>query len=771
MKDLIVRLASMKFGVALLVVILIALAAGTILESSKGTETALALVYHALWFRILLFVLAVNIACSLAAHWPWGRRRIGFAMTHGSMLIILIGAMTTDLVKVEGRLALWEGEQSDSIATPPAGGAAATHRMPFSVHLDSFEIDYYQGTSSPAMFRSRVQVTDTATGRTFPAIIEMNHELSYAGYRLFQSSYEQTPQRDKTILAVSRDPGQPIVFLGYTILMLGMMTVLMTRIVQRREAQALAGGTLVDASAKRAAALLAGVATAALLTGTPGTFAATLPDAGTTESLRRLPVQHDGRIMPLDTVAREATWRVTGRGTWNGTDPVTLVLGWAFDPEGWAAEPLIPAGRALVLAAGLPADRDRFSFLEFVNNPRVMGLLREARAGQPAGPSAPALREAQKLEQRLILMEEFLRKTIFRAIPDSRGGSTQWAHPPHLRDTAGLMAVHSAAPGAPFAPDSKIDLELQYNRVRPSRLSWWILLSSTAISLLGWRQKRRFLSFAGAAGLALGFAVMTWGLGARWGIAGRIPASNIYESLLFLAWGVALCGILVFVGLRSRMVVLNASALAGLTMLLADCLPIDRFIHPMPPVLSGTPWLAIHVPIIMVSYSLLALAMVAAHVQISLLAFAPSRRETAAKAGEVLYWYMHVGSFLLIVGILTGSIWAASSWGRYWGWDPKEVWSLVAFIAYLAILHGRFDKLLGPFGIAAFSIVAFWTILMTYLGVNFVLGAGLHAYGTAGSDVVKWMSIVAGAEVVFLGVALMVHRNGAARINERPATA
>jgi len=172
----------------------------------------------------------------------------------------------------------------------------------------------------------------------------------------------------------------------------------------------------------------------------------------------------------------------------------------------------------------------------------------------------------------------------------------------------------------------------------------------------------------------------------------------------------------------------------------------------------------------MVSYSLLALAMVVAHVQIALLAFAPARRETAAKAGEVLYWYMHVGSFLLIVGILTGSIWAASSWGRYWGWDPKEVWSLVAFVAYVAILHGRFDKFLGAFGVAACSIIAFWTILMTYLGVNFVLGSGLHAYGTAGSDVVKWMSIVAGAEVAFLGMALIRHRTVQGRMTARAAT-
>ncbi len=139
----------------------------------------------------------------------------------------------------------------------------------------------------------------------------------------------------------------------------------------------------------------------------------------------------------------------------------------------------------------------------------------------------------------------------------------------------------------------------------------------------------------------------------------------------------------------------------------------------MPPVLSGTPWLAIHVPIIMVSYSTFAIATFLAHLVRSGVAAlrAPARGRAGDERGtSSLYWYMHVGSILLIAGILTGSIWAASSWGRYWGWDPKEVWSLVAFLAYMAILHARIDGQIGSFGVARGRIVAFWTILMTYLG-------------------------------------------------------
>ncbi len=134
-----------------------------------------------------------------------------------------------------------------------------------------------------------------------------------------------------------------------------------------------------------------------------------------------------------------------------------------------------------------------------------------------------------------------------------------------------------------------------------------------------------------------------------------------------------------------------------------------------------------------------------------------ARRDLAARWSQLLYYYIHIGSILLIAGILTGSIWAASSWGRYWGWDPKEVWSLVAFLAYMAILHARFDEQIHAFGVAVSSIAAFWTILMTYLGVNYVLAAGLHSYGFGSSNLVAIMAVIAAAEIAFLAYMAILH--------------
>ena len=186
--------------------------------------------------------------------------------------------------------------------------------------------------------------------------------------------------------------------------------------------------------------------------------------------------------------------------------------------------------------------------------------------------------------------------------------------------------------------------------------------------------------------------MMSWGIQLRWVSGGRIPAANMYESMLFLAWGVGFFAVAAYAVLRNRLVVINAAGMAALTMMLTDLLPIDPFIHPVAPVLAGTPWLAIHVPIIMVSYSILALGLVVAHMQIGFTIFAPDRTELIDRMYDLLYWYIFVGSLFLIAGIITGSMWAASSWGRYWGWDPKEVWSLVAFLAYMAILHAKLDQ-------------------------------------------------------------------------------
>ncbi len=743
MKSLIHRFASLRVTVVLLVLILVTLASGTIVESLHGALAAAGAVYGAPWFRALLAVFALNLTSSIVALWPWGRRRIGYVLTHGSMLVILAGALTTDLTKTEGQLQIVEGGTSSVLlgtSSAPAGEPKTIGRLPFAVHLDSFEIDYYEGTRMPAQYRSRVTVEDGS--RRVPAVIEMNRELRYGGWRFFQSSYREDPGGDVTILSVSRDPGERVVFFGYYGLVAGMLVVLATRVSERRRAHAAAAAALLCAVG------LGGAEVARAEASPP------VPSPEDVSALRRLPVQHDGRVMPLDTLAREAVFKVTGRVSIWGLDPVATMLGWAFDPQAWAIQPIVPIkDPRLAQAIGLGPETQWSSFEALAGNAKLMALIQAARlAEQRERPLSRVERGAAKLEARLLWMQQVFEHSALRVVPATEAREA-WSVPERLRSAADLRAFLDSGVSAARLPADKASREIAYHRARPTRTAWIVLTLALVLSIVAWNVPRRGLDVAAGALLFLGFAVMSWGIGMRWAIAGRIPASNMYESLLFLSWGVGAFAAVATLVLRNRIVILNAAAISALTMALTDLLPLDPFIHPMPPVLSGTYWLAVHVPIIMVGYAVLALAMVIAHMQLAFDAFAPSRRNTAPLMGDLLYWYIQVGSILLVAGILTGSMWASSSWGRYWGWDPKEVWSLVAFLAYMAILHARTERLLGRFGIAAWSIAAFQTILMTYLGVNFVLSAGLHSYGFGESNIVYWMIAVAVAEAAFVGFA------------------
>jgi cytochrome c-type biogenesis protein CcsB len=473
-------------------------------------------------------------------------------------------------------------------------------------------------------------------------------------------------------------------------------------------------------------------------------------------------VQHDGRSMPLDTVARETVKKVTGQRAFHGEDQIVTLARWLDDVKAAAEEPVIKVGDAdLAVAIGL-SGATHASFSQLANNPAAGRLFAEVqqlaqRERKPRG----VLVDAEKLLDRAMEFQKVLSGDLVYVYPVTSDFRAKWGAPRPLSVNA-LIDLSNGPRLAGWPSAEAMNREILYNQARSSRTAWVILAASLVLAIVAGRAKRRAVDVVALLALVGGFAVMTWGIGMRWAVAGRIPAANMYESLLFLAWGVGLFAVVAFAFIRNRVLVMNAAAGATLTMLLVDLLPMDGFIHPIAPVLAGTPWLAIHVPIIMVSYSVLALGVIIAHAQVAMTAFGKrGNEESVERMADLNYWYMFVGSILLIVGIMTGSMWAAESWGRYWGWDPKEVWSLVAWLAYMAILHGRLDRMIGSFGVAVASIVAFQTILMTYLGVNYVLGTGMHSYGFGDSPVLKWMVIVALVEAAFLGWAFIAYRRRA----------
>ncbi len=563
-----------------------------------------------------------------------------------------------------------------------------------------------------------------------------------------------------------------------------------------------------------------------------------LPSSLDLTALRELVVQHDGRWPPLDTVARDYVESITGYEQFRNRDPVLWLLAWTFDPNTWMREPLITIGNTeLRREIGLPADRTIFSYAELVNHDRLRSLIDGLSRIEPGRKMDPLESKVSGIHDKLVQLQTVFRGLAINLIPDASDPLGAWK--PIAANAVGtgedladvgdawkalrqsfladdgsafahasqqLLDETSALPAAFRPPGNVTGAELRYNRLSPFTTAWKIMVAGAMLSGAAMFIKRRWFDALALLGIIAGFGVLTYGLSLRWQIAGRIPASNMFESLLFLSWGMgafAICSIFVF---RQRMVPLTASGMAALALFLADKLPVDHFVRPIAPVLLDTVWMSIHVPIIMVSYSVLALAVLIAHVQLVTMTLAPRRVELAGTIDGLHYWYVHVGSILLTAGIITGSMWAASSWGRYWGWDPKEVWSLVALLGYLTILHVRIDhdrvpawgyavgailvaatfsfivpKLApitpgkaaalggtlggmailvlarGQFATAAKSIICFWLIIMTYVGVNFVLGIGLHSYGFGTGAVARYMFLLGGADLGFVALCAVVY--------------
>jgi len=224
----------------------------------------------------------------------------------------------------------------------------------------------------------------------------------------------------------------------------------------------------------------------------------------------------------------------------------------------------------------------------------------------------------------------------------------------------------------------------------------------------------------------------------------------MYESVMYVAWGAALIGGVLAWRYRSAGSAVAAGIVASLLLVLADAMPaaLDPSIQPLAPVLRNNFWLTIHVLTITLGYAAFALGAGLGHAWLVIDRFkgATARR---CEIGKFLNATLRIGTLLLAAGTLLGGVWASYSWGRFWGWDPKEVWALIALLGYLIVLHGQYAGWFAARGTAIGSIVAFLGVLMAWYGVNYVLGTGLHSYGF-GNGGVQYAAIFAGVELLFI---------------------
>jgi cytochrome c-type biogenesis protein CcsB len=317
--------------------------------------------------------------------------------------------------------------------------------------------------------------------------------------------------------------------------------------------------------------------------------------------------------------------------------------------------------------------------------------------------------------------------------------SGDWRKPNEVLDL--ISTYQTVKNNVPDFSKEKIDLELKYNRLNLFR---WCKTGYLALGglllifsfLTFFRDKRWIRWVIRALGIVvlIVFHFQMLGMGMRWKIGGYAPWSNSYETMIFMAWATVLAGLL-FVR-RSPVVFSLATLFAGIILFVSGLNWMDPQINPLVPVLKS-PWLMFHVAILMAAYGFFGISFLIGMVNLVIMAFLRNEKLSvytgSIKELSIINEIMLiVGLILMTIGAFMGAVWANESWGRYWGWDPKETWALITVIIYVMVTHLHLlKKWYNLWLLNLCSVVAFASVLMTYFGVNYFL-SGMHSYGHQG---------------------------------------
>jgi ABC-type transport system involved in cytochrome c biogenesis permease subunit len=240
------------------------------------------------------------------------------------------------------------------------------------------------------------------------------------------------------------------------------------------------------------------------------------------------------------------------------------------------------------------------------------------------------------------------------------------------------------------------------------------------------------------------FLLHTLGLAARAIAAGRAPLGDMYESVVFAAWGAALLGLIAVPAFRRTAPAWAGALIAGGGILVAKILPGGSALQAVPLAVRSDFWLTVHVAIILLGFGAFALAAGLAHYAWGVYCFRPSNETLFSSLASVIHRLIKVGVVFFVAGTVMGGFWAAQAWGRFWGWDSKESWALITILVYMMVLHARSCGWLGEFGVVLSAMGGFLAVLMTWYGANFLLGVGLHSYGFGrGGDMVALLIFAA----------------------------
>ena len=467
-------------------------------------------------------------------------------------------------------------------------------------------------------------------------------------------------------------------------------------------------------------------------------------------------------------------------------DYLDTYLSMWLNNRNWNDEPLVLFSyRPLKEKIGLDPERKYFSFSELIRSD-LATLIQNVHQKQAAGIDLDRdEREALTVEDRLALVVETVGNDRLPLVPhptDKKGAwvgiteankyydldvlmpiadnydSLRQTYKDRPEDRASLGAIAdklhtqlvALSPNV-YPETATTKREVRFYSLHPFAKAW-MLYGLGFIVMLGVLLFNFDFYETAIAVFGSGLAIHGYGFLERMLIAGRPPVTNMYESVIWVGFGIAAIALL-FEGIyRAKYYLLAAAPLAVVCLVLADSLPavLDPTIKPLVPVLRDNFWLSIHVPTITLSYASFALALGLGHIILGHYLVAPQATARIRSLSKWNYGVIQVGVLLLTTGIILGGIWAHYAWGRFWGWDTKETWALIALMCYVVPLHGRLVGWLADFGLAVTSVVSFNAVLMAWYGVNFVLGTGLHSYGFGTGDSMLTVAAFVGLDLLFV---------------------
>ncbi len=743
----------------LYVAIIISMAAATIVEKNHGTDYAHTHYYGAWWFILLWAVMAALGIFYIV------KRKVKAASTlllHLSFVVILAGALLTHMSAKTGMVHLRVGQPVDSYMQSDGTDGGMEAKLPFSLCLQNFDVQMHDGTNAVADYVSVFKVN--GKNGTSTEKVSMNHICSVAGYRFYQSSYDEDGKG--SVLAVNADPyGIPVTYTGYALLFISLVWMLFDPKGGYRKilsSPVFKKGTLM-------LVMLSGAATGCFASSSDEGIEKYVLPKEAAERFGRLNILYNDRICPVQTFALDFCKKIYGARSYKGLTAEQVVSGWIFYGDEWNNEPFIKVkGGALKEALQLDGYCSLGSLFNRTLGGYIIGpYIQEYYSGNQDKFHKQAVDVDDKVQLIMDLRRGVSLKVLpytfprnvkaAKGVPFVKAGTTVWysptdrLHPAVERQHAlyinnvfsllyedvkagntdrvnvfldKMKRYQEVSAGASLPSETRIKAERMYNAYPFATILFMVNLTLGFIALFYFiyriaKQRRiRIFDIALPTLLCLSFVALSVGIALRWIVSGNVPMSNGYESMLTVAWFVMLVSICL--QFRIRIVLVFGFLLSGFFLLVSHINQMDPAIGQMMPVLNS-PLLSLHVSIIMMSYALLSLTFICGITGLCL-------RGHSAELQTLSRFFLYPALTTLGFGIFIGAIWANVSWGNYWSWDSKETWALITFMLYAVPMHQQsFRWVRSPRNYHIYCTAAFLAVLMTYFGVNYFL-TGMHSY-------------------------------------------